>query len=250
MERRVEFHSAGAIVRPGRSRDPWIYCATRLESTPNIGSEPAQGSHWRERDRTISRPDRSQAGAASSPVPDVPVPDVPVPDVIARDLDILLCGVNPGLRSAAVRHHFAHPGNRFWKLLHLAGLTDRVLAPEDERLLLTYGIGVTNLVERSTRSADEVSLAELRRGAQSLSEKVRRYRPANVVVLGISAYRCAFESPGALPGLQAGRFGPSRMWVLANPSGRQAHYRMNDMVEQLRRLKDRDVGEVPDSGAG
>lgn len=169
--------------------------------------------------------------------PGDPQPASSVPDVIARDLEVLFCGVNPGLRSAQVRHHFAHAGNRFWKVLYLAGLTDRVLVPEDERLLLTYGIGVTNLVRRATRSADEISPAELRHGAQELLGKVQRYRPRNVVILGISAYRCAFESPRALPGQQPRRLGPSHIWVLANPSGRQAHYRMNDMVDQMRNLK-------------
>lgn len=188
------------------------------------------------RTSTRSHPDRPPTGGADVAVTDALVPDVPVPDVMARGLDVLFCGVNPGLRSAEVGHHFAHPGNRFWKLLYLAGLTDRVLVPEDERLLLTYGIGVTNLVERATRSADEVSSTELGQGAQALRGKVRLYRPSNVVVLGISAYRAAFESPRALPGLQPGRFGPSRMWMLANPSGRQAHYRMSDMVDQMRQV--------------
>lgn len=178
------------------------------------------------RSRTISRPDRSQAGAIGSPVP----------DVIARRLDILFCGVNPGLRSAAVGHHFAHRGNRFWKLLHLAGLTDRVLAPVDERLLLTYGIGVTNLVDRATRSADEVSAAELRRGAGLLVEKVSWWQPRNVAVLGLGAYRSSFERPKAQLGLQPLRFGSSRVWVLANPSGRQAYYRVEQMAEQMQQL--------------
>lgn len=185
-----------------------------------------------------------------APGPGSSQPASPVADVIARDLEVLFCGVNPGLRSAQLHHHFAHRGNRFWKLLYLAGLTDRVLVPEDERLLLTYGIGVTNLVGRATRSADEVSPTELRYGAQALLDKVRRYRPRNVVVLGISAYRCAFESPRALPGLQPRRLGSSRIWVLPNPSGRQAHYRMSDMVDQMRNLK-RSVGlaEVSSSAA-
>jgi TDG/mug DNA glycosylase family protein len=160
-----------------------------------------------------------------------------VPDVVAIDLDVLFCGINPGRWSGAVGHHFAHPGNRFWKLLYAAGLTDEQLSPSDERRLLEVGLGVTNLVARTTASAAEVTTDELRRGAAQLARKADRWRPAVVAVLGLGAYRTAFGRPRASVGLQAEPLGPSALWVLPNPSGLQAHYRFEDMVEQLRALR-------------
>ena len=111
----------------------------------------------------------------------------PLPDVVAPDLDILFCGINPSLFSAARGHHFARPGNRFWPALHMAGLTPRRLAPDEDRELLQYGIGVTNIVARPTRAAAELSVAELRDGAAALGELVSRFRPRVLAVLGITA---------------------------------------------------------------
>src|SRR5438552_13102307 len=110
-----------------------------------------------------------------------------VPDVIARDLRVLFCGINPSLYSAVVGHHFARPGNRFWKALHLAGFTPRVLLPSEDRTLLQSGYGLTNLVARATTSAAELDGDELRQGQTRLAAKVRRYRPRVVAVLGIGA---------------------------------------------------------------
>ena len=149
-----------------------------------------------------------------------------VPDVIASDLEILYCGINPGLYSAAVGHHFARPGNRFWPVLHLAGLTPERLGPFDERRLLEHGQGITNLVARATARADEITAEELVSGAVRLRRKVERYRPARVAILGLEAYRKAFESPAAQVGLQRGRIGSARLWVLPNPSGLNAHYQL------------------------
>src|SRR5207253_604893 len=108
-----------------------------------------------------------------------------VPDIIAPGLRVLFCGINPGLYSGAVGHHFARPGNRFWPALHAAGITERVLSPWESRLLLDHGFGITNLVRRATATADELSAAELEVGAKALVRKVRRYRPAAVAFLGV-----------------------------------------------------------------
>jgi TDG/mug DNA glycosylase family protein len=160
-----------------------------------------------------------------------------VPDVIAPNLRILFCGINPGLYSGAVGHHFARPGNRFWKALHRSGLTPRRLKPWEERRLLDYGCGITNLVERATGSADELSNDELIRGRRSLAGKVGYYRPAAVAVLGIGAFRTAFGRPHARVGRQEDGIGASRLWALPNPSGLNAHYQIDDFVNLFATLK-------------
>ena len=153
-----------------------------------------------------------------------------VPDVIADDLAVLFCGINPGLYSGATRHHFARPGNRFWKVLHQAGFSDRLLTPFDEDELLARRLGVTNLVTRATATAAELADDELRRGARTLALKVRRRRPAFVAFLGIDAYRSAFARPKARLGEQADALAGARVWVLPNPSGLNAHYQVPDLV--------------------
>src|SRR2546421_2813487 len=153
-----------------------------------------------------------------------------VPDVVASGLDVIFCGINPGLWSAAVGHHFARPGNRFWKVLHAAGFTEELLSPSDEGRLLRAGVGVTNLVSRATASAAELDRDELRRGGRNLARKVRRLKPGIVAFLGLLAYRSAFDRPSATAGEQAERLGGVRLWLLPNPSGIQAHYQPDEMV--------------------
>ncbi|HVA73467.1 MAG TPA: G/U mismatch-specific DNA glycosylase [Acidimicrobiales bacterium] len=160
-----------------------------------------------------------------------------MPDVITGDLSVLFCGVNPGLWSAAVGHHFARPGNRFWKSLYLSGFTDRLLTPEEGRELLRSGLGVTNLVDRATRSANELTRAHLREGAERLARKVVRWRPLCVAVLGMSAYRTAFDRPAARLGLQPEDLETAKLWLLPNPSGLQARYQIADIVEQMHELR-------------
>ena len=162
----------------------------------------------------------------------------PLPDVIAPDLDVLFCGINPSLVSAERGHHFARPGNRFWPALHLAGLTPRRLWPEEDRELLRYGLGVTNLVDRPTRTAAELEPAELQAGAVQLAELVTRYRPGVVAVLGVTAWRLATGQRGGGMGRQALAIGGAGTWVLPNPSGLNAHYQLPDLARlyaQLRR---------------
>ena len=160
-----------------------------------------------------------------------------VPDVIAPGLKVLFCGINPGLWSAAVGQHFAHPSNRFWKALHQAGFTDRLLAPAEQGELPAAGVGITNLVERATRTADEVSADELRAGAAALEAKVRRHRPSTVAVVGLQAYRVGFGRRRAVIGPQPEALAGSRLWVVANPSGAQAHYQLPALVDAFSELR-------------
>lgn len=159
-----------------------------------------------------------------------------VPDVIAPNLHVLFCGINPGLYSGATGHHFARPGNRFWPALYQASFTEELLHPADEKILLKYGYGITNLVARATATAEELSPEELILGRQDLEAKVERYQPAFVAVLGIGAYRTAFARPKATMGLQPERIGGAKVWVLPNPSGLNAHYQLADLAHRFRQL--------------
>jgi len=160
-----------------------------------------------------------------------------VRDVIARDLRVLFCGINPGLYTAAVGHHFARPGNRFWPALHAAGFTDRLLSPFEEELLLDDGYGVTNVVMRATATANELTRDELILGGAELIKKVRRYRPAFLAVLGVGAYRAAWNEPKAVLGRQEKLIGDTVVWVLPNPSGLNAHYQAKDLAVMFSELK-------------
>ena len=165
-------------------------------------------------------------------------PGKPLPDVVAPDLDVLFCGINPSLRSAEVGHHFARPGNRFWPALHLAGLTPRRLAPEEDGLLPGFGLGVTNVVARPTRTAAELTAEELRAGAAELAELVARYRPRVLAVLGVTAWRQAFDRPRAVLGRQPERIGGATTWVAPNPSGLNAHHQLPDLARLYRELRE------------
>src|SRR6185312_7920154 len=160
-----------------------------------------------------------------------------VRDVIAPGLRVLFCGINPGLYTAAVGHHFARPGNRFWPALFAAGFTDRLMSPFDERELLSQGYGVTNVVMRATATADQLTRDELRAGGKRLVAKVGRYRPAFLAVLGLGAYRAAWNSPKACIGPQEELIGGTIVWVLPNPSGLNAHYQAKDLARVFGELK-------------
>jgi TDG/mug DNA glycosylase family protein len=160
-----------------------------------------------------------------------------VPDVIAPGLRVLFCGINPGLYSGAVGHHFARPGNRFWPALHRSGFTPRVLSPFEERRLLDYGLGVTNLVRHATRAADELEREELRKGAGRLRRLVERFRPRWVAILGFGAFRAAFDRTGAAAGPQPEPIGSTRVWLLPNPSGLNASFTPERIVDEFRKLR-------------
>lgn len=159
-------------------------------------------------------------------------------DVIAPGLHVLFCGINPGLYSGATGHHFARPGNRFWPTLHQAGFTPRLLHPAEERELLLLGFGITNLVPRTTAIADELAPAELLAGRKRLASKVKRYQPRVVAILGIGAYRTAFQETKAVLGRQTRSIAEAALWVLPNPSGLNAHYQLADLVEHFRILRE------------
>jgi TDG/mug DNA glycosylase family protein len=158
-------------------------------------------------------------------------------DVIAPNLKVLFCGINPGLYTAAVGHHFARPGNRFWPALFAAGFTQRLLSPFDEHELLPLGYGITNLVARATATADELSADELRAGASILRRKVLKFRPSILAVVGVSAYRVAFDQPRAAVGRQDISIGETVVWLLPNPSGLNAHYQPKDLKRVFQELR-------------
>lgn len=159
-----------------------------------------------------------------------------VPDIIGPDLQILFCGISPSLYSAAVGHHFARPGNRFWKTLHGAGFTEQLLIPLEDHHLLKLGYGLTNIVERATARADELAAEELVAGQQQLIAKVQHLRPQVLAVLGIGAYRTAFNQPKAVMGRQNNLLHGAMIWVLPNPSGLNAHYQLEDLKRAYREL--------------
>ena len=177
---------------------------------------------------TPFRPTKEQLRAAAGKT---------VPDVIAENLGVLFCGINPGLYTAAIGHHFGRPGNRFWPALYKSGFTDRLLSPFEERELLKLGLGISNVVPHATASASELTKADFLDGGCRLAAKVERYRPRMVAILGVGAYRQAFGQPKATVGEQWGRIHSARVWVLPNPSGLNANYQLPDLVRMFRELR-------------
>jgi TDG/mug DNA glycosylase family protein len=178
---------------------------------------------------TLWKPTKAQLLAATEKT---------VRDVIAPDLKVLFCGINPGLYTAAVGHHFARPGNRFWPALYAGGFSERLLSPFDEHELLKSGYGVTNVVMRTTATADQLSRDEIIEGGKKLRRKVLRYRPAVLAILGVGAYRTAFDRPKAAVGRQEEMIGKTLVWVLPNPSGLNANYQAPDLARLFRELHD------------
>jgi TDG/mug DNA glycosylase family protein len=146
------------------------------------------------------------------------------PDLAAKNLIVLFVGINPGLYTAAIGHHFGRPGNRFWPALYGGGFTPRLFSPFEESLLLELRFGITNIVARATARADELTTEELHAGGRRLRAKVNRWRPTVVAFVGIGPYRIISGSKDAVVGLQSEKFGGSSAWVLPNPSGLNAHY--------------------------
>jgi TDG/mug DNA glycosylase family protein len=164
-----------------------------------------------------------------------------IPDVLpepGRPLYVLFCGINPGLYSAATGWHFARPGNRFWPALERSGFTPRLLAPREQDLLPTWGLGITNLVPRATAQASELTAAELRAGGEHLEALVREHRPRYLAIAGVTAYRTAFGRPKATTGPQAEPLAGARVWVLPNPSGLNASWTTPRLVEAFRELRE------------
>lgn len=162
----------------------------------------------------------------------------PLPDIVGPDMRLLLVGINPGTRSAALGQHFAGHGNRFWSALFAAGVTPQRFSPADQHRLIEHHVGVTNFVARATATASEVSPEELRAGGATLVRRVRRWRPAVVAVLGVTAYRTAFREPAAQLGPQSQAAGGAAWWVLPNPSGLNAHAKPADHARWMSLVAD------------
>lgn len=160
------------------------------------------------------------------------------PDILRKNLRVVFCGINPSVYSVVVGHHFARPGNRFWKALYGGGFTPHLLAPHQDRELLKYGCGITNVVDRATVAAAELSSEELAEGGLKLQAKIKKYKPQWLAVLGISAYRTAFAQPHAVLGLQEQTIGGAHVWVLPNPSGLNAHYQPADLARLFREFRE------------
>jgi len=175
------------------------------------------------------RPTRAQLDAAR---------DRTIPDVLAADLAVVFVGINPGLYSGAVGHHFARPGNRFWKALHGSGFTDRAWSPFEDGDLPSIGIGITNLVDRTTATASELAADEIRAGRDALEPKVVRFAAGAVAILGITAYRTGFGRPQAVLGAQPEDLAGTPVWVLPNPSGLNAHHQLDDLIRRYAELRD------------
>ena len=187
---------------------------------------PRLPSRKRRSRRTIMptpwKPTRTQVAAAAGKT---------IADVLAPELSGVFVGINPGLYTAAIGCHFGRPGNRFWPALFAAGFTPRLLTPFEQHELLSAGWGITNLVARATATANELTAAELIEGAALLTRKMRKVRPRVVAFLGVTAYRAAFDRPGAALGMQPERLGDAAVWVLPNPSGLNAHYQLEQLAE-------------------
>ena len=179
----------------------------------------------------------SRAAWRPAPADLIAARDRTIPDVIAPGLRVLFAGINPGLYSAATGHHFARPGNRFWPALHRSGFTPRQFRPDEQDLLLGLGLGITNIAARATARAAELSPAELRAGAGLLTGKLTRLAPRWLAVLGVTAYRTAFSGPDAQVGPQDTVLGVTRIWVLPNPSGLNAHYAPAALAAEFARLR-------------
>jgi TDG/mug DNA glycosylase family protein len=171
------------------------------------------------------------AAARDRTIDDVlPGPDDP-------PLRVLFCGINPGLVSAATNRHFARPGNRFWPALHAAGFTPRRLLPAEQGELRGLGLGITNMAARATARADELSDTEVVAGGQRLRALVEQLRPEWLAVVGITAYRTAFAMPKAVIGPQDEHWGGTRIWVLPNPSGLNAHWTPTTLAAEFAGLR-------------
>ncbi len=166
--------------------------------------------------------------------------DETVPDLVDGDVRLVFVGINPGLWTAASGAHFAHPGNRFYKALHVAGITDGVLDVSEgfdegsRRALTERGIAITNLVRRATAKASELDDQEFRDGVREVRRKVADWEPAVVAVVGITAYRTAFEARRADVGRQDHTMAGATVWALPNPSGLNAHYQVDDLARWYR----------------
>lgn len=161
-----------------------------------------------------------------------------IADTLAKNLNVIFCGINPGLYTAAMGYAYSHPGNRFWSTLYAAGFTPRLLAPVEQHLLLEWGYGLTNLVPRATASEKDLLKEEFVRGGEVLLQKLATYQPEWVAFVGVGAYRKAFDRPNAEVGRQSEQFGNVKVWLLPSPSGLNAHYAGEKLIREFRKLRE------------
>lgn len=160
----------------------------------------------------------------------------PLPDIITKDLNVLFCGINPGLQAASAGHHFLGRNNRFWPVLHRAGFTSTEMQPQQGHLLLEYGCGITAMVGRATAGANELAASEFAAAANELERKIARYRPRFVAFLGKAAYAGMKGRRVVGWGLQPDRIRGATVWVLPNPSGRNRSFQLDRLVGAYRDL--------------
>lgn len=159
-----------------------------------------------------------------------------LPDIIAGHLKVLFCGINPGLSAAAAGHHFIGRNNRFWQAIHLAGFTPEEIAPQEDRMILRYGCGLTTAVKRPTARADQLSPAEFTAAAAAFQQKIARYAPHFIAFLGKAAYSGMSDQRDIAWGLQPTRMEGAAIWVLPNPSGRNRSFTLDRLVGAYRQL--------------
>jgi TDG/mug DNA glycosylase family protein len=205
-----------------------IAAGRRGQGRTGCGLDPVDADETGSPLPTPWKPTRAQVLAARNRV---------VPDLVAENLTVLFVGINPGLYTAAIGHHFGRPGNRFWPAIHRAGFTPRLFSPFEESLLLDLGLGITNLVDRATVRADELSNEELRAGGRRLESKLGHWRPTVAAFLGIQPYRVVSGLKRVKVGFQTELFGGTRAWVLPNPSGLNAHYQAPELAQLFGELR-------------
>jgi len=160
----------------------------------------------------------------------------PLPDLIAENLDVVFCGINPGLSAAAAGHHFVGRSNRFWRVIHLAGFTPEEIRPENDRAILQYRCGLMTVVERPTARADQLSRFEFTAAATGFEQRIAHYAPRFIAFLGKAAYSALSGQREILWGCQSTGLGGSAVWVLPNPSGRNRAYGLDQLVSEYRQL--------------
>ncbi len=159
-----------------------------------------------------------------------------LPDILAPGLNVVFCGINPGMRSAALGYHFAGRSNRFWRVMHLSGFTSKQVQPEDARSLLAYRCGLTSAVERPTVCANDLKKEDFIGARPELELKIRRYAPRYIAFLGKPACSAIFNRPELFWGRQPTRFGGAAVWVLPNPSGLNRAFPLERLITAYREL--------------
>lgn len=159
------------------------------------------------------------------------------PDILAKGLDVIFCGLNPALSAAVAGHNFSHPNNRFWPALHLAGFTDMRLQPQQERRLLEYGCGITVIVPRPTKRAEEISEDEFRQARCEFEAKMRHYAPRSIAFLGKRGFSNMIGRPDIAWGRYTSRISGTMAWILPNPSGLNRSFTLDMLVKAYSELR-------------